>query len=131
MKIKDLLTAKDQLKNLSNMHYTHFSTIRSVANLVKESDVELEFFTKEFRALLDKYADKDERGSPIVSEEGGFKISSQENRTQFQKEYEDLLSVDISDKVNKITIKESDFKDSNELPTPNELAVLDPFINWE
>lgn len=130
MKLSDLIAARDQLKNLANMHYVHFSTIRAVANLVKEADVELEFFTKEFREIVNKYADKDKDGKPVVGSAGNFKLSDADKREEFYKAYNDLLSVDIADKVKKITIKESDFKDTKELPTPNELSALDPFVDW-
>lgn len=131
MTLGELFTAKELIKKLSDTKFKSFKTIRSVVNLVKQSDEELKFFSTQINGLINVYSEKGADGKPITLQNGNIKLSDESAATSFNKEYTDLLSVDVSDKIHKIEISESDFASVNDMPTPAEMLILDPIIDWK
>lgn len=65
----------------------------NIANTIYDEnrDIKYKTFMQESDALLIKYADRDEQGNPITTENGGFKITEQvaEYKQEAQKHYDD------------------------------------------
>ena len=131
MKLKELLNIREPLKQLSEKHFINFKTVRAIADLIKAINVELEFFEIESNKLVKLYAELNDFGEPKVLPNGNLQLKTPEDKVAFNKEYDNLLNLDISDKIKTITISESDFKSAAELPTPLEMSALDCIIKWE
>lgn len=130
MTLKDLLVVKAPLKTLSEKHFINFTVSRNLAWLIKAVNAECDFLAAETDKLVDTYAEKDEQGNPITLKDGSIKLKDMEAKMAFDREYANLLLVDVSDKIKKVTISEADFKSSDDLLTPLEMAMLDSLIDW-
>ena len=130
MKLNEVLAAREPLNKLSQKHFSNFKVVRNISELVKSVNNEFDFFNTEFKKLIDTYAEKDEHGNPVIVQNGNIKLKDEEAKLAFDKEYKELLDLDVSDRVKVITIKETDFKTSEEFLTPGEMMALDPIINW-
>ena len=130
MKLNEVLAAREPLNKLSQKHFSNFKVVRNISELVKSVNNEFDFFNTEFKKLIDAYAEKDEHGNPVIVQNGNIKLKDEEAKLAFDKEYKELLDLDVSDRVKVITIKETDFKTSEEFLTPGEMMALDCIINW-
>ena len=130
MKLSEVLAVREPLNKLSQLHFSNFRVVRSLANLIKSVNNEVDFFNESFKKLVDSYAEKDECGNPVIVKNGNIKLKDEEAKAAFDKEYADLLNLDVSDNVHKITIYESDFKSPDDILTPIEMMNLDPVIDW-
>lgn len=130
MKLNEVLAGREPLRKLSEKHFTNFKVVRAIAGLIKEVDYEFDFFNAAFKKLVDEYSEKDEHGNPVVVQNGNIKLKDEEAKKSFDKEYADLLSLDVSDRLHKITILETDFKTTEDFLTPAEMMALDAVINW-
>jgi ArsR family metal-binding transcriptional regulator len=96
--------------------------LRLVENLQKENEI----IEKQRRLIIEKYADKDEKGEVIISNEGN--VSFKENKTaeEAQNELNELanLEVEIIDRG----ITEEELINSNIQLTLGQLSVLKNFI---
>ena len=72
-----------------------------IGRLVRELDKELKLFEKEREKLIEKYAEKDEKGNLIFTRKN-VKIL---NTIQFNKEMEELLSNELNINAEKIDIE--------------------------
>lgn len=130
MKLNEVLAGREPLHKLSEKHFTNFKVARAIAGLTKEVEEETNFFNAEFKKLVDAYSEKDENGNPVVVQNGNIKLKDEEAKKAFDKEYAELLSLDVSDRVHKITVLETDFKTQDDFLTPAEMMTLDAVINW-
>jgi len=129
MTIREALVARDPLKKLATGHFTNFKVARDIATLIKAINNEFEFFESESKKLIETYAEFDENNSPKILPDGSIQLKSKEAKESFEAEYNNLLDLDISDKVNVLAIAISDFKDAD-LLTPLEISALSCIIDW-
>jgi len=130
MKIINLLNAKEPLTKLLECKYTSFKVVRELANLRKTLESEVEFYISQEKKLVEEYASKDEKGHPIVLEGGRIKIDSIENKEKFDKEIYELRCLEI-DSITPVTLKETDFRTTDDIPSPNDLIALEGIVNFE
>ncbi len=131
MKLKNILGARDALKKLSEKHFVNFKVVRAIADLIKAINTELEFFETESEKLIKLYAELDENGQPKMLPNGLCQLKSPEDKAAFDKEYAELLNLDISDRIHPVAISEADFKTTTDLLTPLEMLALDELIEWK
>ena len=97
--------------------------LRLVEDLQKENEI----IEKQRRLIIEKYADKDEKGEVIISNEGN--VSFKENKTaeEAQNELNELANLEVEIIDRKIT--EEELINSNIQLTLGQLSVLKNFIN--
>lgn len=91
------LQQEGKTAEFSYLIYKNAETLaQEYANIVntiydENRDIKYKTFMQEDQALLIKYADRDEQGNPITTENGGFKITEQlaEYKQELQKHYDD------------------------------------------
>lgn len=91
------LQQEGKTAEFSYLIYKNAETLaQEYANIVntiydENRDIKYKTFMQENQALLIKYADRDEQGNPITSENGGFKITEQiaEYKQESQKQFDD------------------------------------------
>lgn len=128
MKLNQVLAARDTLNKLSKKHYTKFRVVHDIAALLRAVAVELEFFDAEFKKLIDLYSEKDENGKPVILANGNIKLRDAEAKKAFDAGYEDLMHVEFD--ISKIVIVEEDFASPEDYPTPEEMNLLEPFVDF-
>lgn len=130
MKIISILNAKEPLTRLLECKYTSFKVVRDLANLRKKLEAEVDFYIGEEKKLVDEYASKDEKGRPIVIEGGKIQFDSVDEKNKFEEEVFNLRALDI-DGINPVHLKESDFRSTDDLPTPNDMIALEGIVEFE
>lgn len=130
MKIISILNAKEPLTRLLECKYTSFKVVRDLVNLRKKLEAEVDFYIGEEKKLVDEYASKDEKGRPIVIEGGRIQFDSVEEKNKFEEEIINLRVLDI-DGINPVHLKESDFRNNDDLPTPNDMIALEGIVEFE
>ena len=129
MKIINLLNAKDAIQALSEKRFTSFKKVRELVELKKTVDSEVEFYVSEERKIVDAYAHKDDNGNPIILEGGRVQLDTIESKNAFEKEVFELRNLEV-DKIKPITLKTSDFRNNDDIPTPAEVLVLEGIVNF-
>lgn len=129
MKLIEVLNAKEPLKRLTDLRFTSFGVVRKLVGLTKEIDEEIKFYVDEEKKLVERYASKDDKGNPEVYPDGKIKLNSIEDKIEFEKEIFNLRSTDV-DSIHKVEIKESDFKDKDNIPSPSDIIALSGFIEF-
>ena len=56
MKLSEVLAVREPLNKLSQLHFSNFRVVRSLANLIKSVNNEVDFFNESFKKLVDSYA---------------------------------------------------------------------------
>ena len=76
-------------KNAETLAQEYANIVNTIYD--ENRDIKYKTFMQESEALLIKYADRDEQGNPITTENGGFKITEQvaEYKQEAQKHYDD------------------------------------------
>ncbi len=87
---------------------------------------ELKPYFEQRKKLIDKYADKDENGSPKVDRDGQYQFSG-EGRGKWDKDMEDLLSIISEVPVHKFKLAELNGRDMSVA----ELSAIDYMIEDE
>jgi hypothetical protein len=103
--------------------------IHDIVMLKKKCDEEYNFIIAQERELIDKYADKDEKGQAKTTPEGLVIFKNVQDRDTFESEVSKLKDTDIPD-LKAITIKASDFKSTDEMPTPDEMIQLEGVVDF-
>jgi len=100
-KLEQLIQASSVINNsLSALQSLHFSEdLRASAGfrltaIVKQIDEKMKVFNESRIKLCEKYAKKNKKGEFDLDEQGNFQFSD-ENKPQFQSEYEELVSQDV------------------------------------
>lgn len=99
MELKVIVEAINSLKKLDKLDLPIKTSYR-ISRFVSEADVQFQLFDKQRTKLFDKHNVK-------VFEDGRLSCSK-ENFEEFQKEFEELLSVDVDIKFKDIVIKATD-----------------------
>ena len=129
MKLFEIIIATIPLRNLSEVRFTSFKKAREVSILRKKVESESDFYAKEERKLIEKYAEKNEKGEVIFLDGGRIKLKDLATKEAFEKEIIALKELDIED-IEKVALNESDFADVKNIPTPNELLALEAIIDF-
>jgi len=130
MKLIELLNAQVALKNLTEKNFTNYKVLRELAKLRKAVNVEVEFYTEQERKAVLQYADKDEKGQPIFIDNGRLKLRDIESKSAFDEELSKLRNLEI-DSIEKVEVKESDFRSTADFPTSDEMLTLECIVNFE
>lgn len=130
MKLFELLNALPSLRRLSELKFSSFKKVREIAILRKKVEEEVDFYVKEERKLIETYATKGKDGNPIILDGGRIKLDSKESKDKFETEIAKLRDLDI-DSISKVSLTETDFSDTNNLPTPEEILVLESVIDFK
>ena len=129
MKLINLLNAKDAIQALAEKRFTSFKKVRELVELKKAVDSEIEFYVNEEKKIVEAYAHKDDKGNPIILEGGRIQLDTIDKKNAFEKEVLDLRSLEV-DKINPVTLKTSDFRNEEDIPTPAEVLVLEGIVNF-
>lgn len=120
MKIIELLNAKNAFDMTAEIK--NKQTGYKVVKFIRAIESEVEYYNKTVQELIQKYAEKDEDGNIVVTDKG-TKIDK-ESRAAFEKEVNDLNSVEVDKPNIEFTIEE--LEDCS--LTYNEMYALFPFI---
>lgn len=93
----------------------------AVAKNVNKLEKELDFFNIEKNKMMDKYCEKNDDGTLKISEEGNAKILDK-HLDDWNKEYNELLDIDIDIDIHKVQISKLD--DAIQF-TPNDLLKIE------
>lgn len=129
MKLIELLNARSALKSLTEKNFANYKILRDLTRLRKSVDAEVEFYTEQERKAVLQYADKDEKGQPIILDNGRIKLKDIESKQAFDEELSKLRTLEV-DGITKVVVEESDFRSSNDYPTPDEMIALECVIDF-
>lgn len=123
--INDLINSTETLQKLSQKDFKA-KLAWSIARLLKAAEVEIQSFNDTRMSLIKKYGEKDEQGELITDDKGNCKIENDKVEA-FTGELNELLNSEIEINANKIDfnlLENIDF-------TPSDMAILEPFVNFE
>lgn len=130
MKLKDLLSANDPLKRLSEKRFVSYRKMRELVKLRKAVEGEVEFYLTEERKAINAYAELDGNGAPIFLADGRLRLKDTEAKTAFEKEITALREITV-DGISCITLCESDFRTTDDIPTADDMLALESVITFE
>jgi hypothetical protein len=125
VKISDLINSTETLQKLSQQDFKA-KLAWSIARLLKSAEVEIQEFNTTRMNLIKKYGEKDENGELITDENGNCKIE-QNSVDAFSTELNELINTEVEINANKIKVEQ--LEEINF--TPSEMAILEPFIEFE
>lgn len=129
MILNQILMAREPLKKLTEKTFTSYKKVRELAKLRKVVEDEVEIYVGEEKKAVDKYAEKDTRGNPIFLDGGRIKLKDNQAKFEFEQEVAKLRLSEIESPV-AVELQESDFKDSSDIPTPDDMLLLDGIVNF-
>ena len=125
-----LLQSAPLYNKLLQTNFTSFKLARNLLIQKKKIDNELSIYLELEKKLIDKYAKKDDNGQPIVGEDGIIEFDSEDNKAEYIREIIELKNTTI-DNFEKVTIFEDNFRNANDIPSPNEMLALEEVIDWQ
>jgi hypothetical protein len=129
MILNQILMARELLKRLTEKTFTSYKKVRELAKLRKVVEDEVEIYVGEEKKAVDKYAEKDTRGNPIFLDGGRIKLKDNQAKFEFEQEVAKLRLSEIESPV-AVELQESDFKDSSDISTPDDMLLLDGIVNF-
>lgn len=127
MILNDVLKSSKAVTELSQKHLSDFAAAYAIANLKKAVDSDVEFFVNEEKKMAEKYAKKDENGKPMISQDGRITFVDVKDANSFNEEHIKLANTE-STNVHRITVNPKCFIDSKEIPTPEQILLLEPVV---
>ena len=124
-----LLQSAPLYNKLLQTNFTSFKLSRNLMIQKKKIDNELSIYLELEKKLIDKYAKKDDNGQPIVGEDGIIEFDSEDNKVEYIHEIIELKNT--IDNFKKVTIYEDNFRNANDIPSPNEMLALEEVIDWQ
>ena len=122
LKIIDLIKSKNAF-DLNCKYDGDMQLALKVIKFVKAVETEADFYDKKYSEILSKYAEKDESGNIVPTDNGGIKIQ-EEHIKDFSSDVAKLNSVDVEKPNFEFTVDELNKCDL----TGNGLYALYPFI---
>lgn len=119
--LKEIVDGMDLLSELSTRSLKTKAAYQ-LGRILREAQKEFSLYNEKRIALLEKYADKDEEGKPII-ENGNYKISD-EGIAAINTEYNELIETTVTLNANKLQLYLLD----DETFTPTEMLKLMPFV---
>lgn len=129
MKLIELLQAQTPLKRLTEKNFNNYKVLRELAKLRKAVESEVEFYTEQERKAVDLYADKDDKGQPVILENGRIKLKDIEAKQAFDEELTKLRALEVEG-ITKVVVEEKDFRSSVDYPTPDEMLALECVVDF-
>lgn len=104
----------------------HFSakTSYKLAKLINNLEAERAIYTQQFQNMVNDYAEKDEDGNPKQTEDGTSLVIKKDCLDKFEKEYNDLLNLEVEIPDVSFAIEELEGSEF----TPFEMMLLEKFI---
>ena len=119
--LKEIVDGMDLLSELSTRSLKTKAAYQ-LGRILREAQKEFSLYNEKRIALLEKYADKDEEGKPVI-ENGNYKISD-EGIAAINTEYNELIETTVTLNANKLQLYLLD----DETFTPTEMLKLMPFV---
>lgn len=129
MKLKAIIEAKDAIIRLTEKRFTDYKKLREIVRLRKSVEAEYEFYCEQEKKLVDTYGEKSDKGTPAFLPDGRLKLKDLETKAAFEAEIKKLQETEVDNFV-VITIREGDFLSAEDLPTPNDMLVLEAIITF-
>lgn len=130
MKLIDVFKAREPLLRLTEKRFNNYKVLRQLVKARKAVESEVEFYAQEERKAVMQYAEKDEKGNPVILTDGRLKLVDAEAKAAFDETIAKLNDTEV-DGIECIVIRENDFASSADYPTPNDMALLDCIIAFE
>ena len=130
MKLITIINAKEALNRLTEKHFSNFKVARKLVALRKAVDAEVDFYAEQEKKAVDLYAEKDENGNPVFLGEGRLKLKDNDAKIAFEGEVKKLLDTEVDD-IDPVLLRESDFRSTDDLPTPGDMIALEGFVTFE
>lgn len=123
MKLKMMIEAYKVLGKMAD-HIYDYETAYKLFSINKKLKVHAEFFAAEEMKLVEKYAEKNEAGRPIIKPDGRFNYESEEAKMNFLKESAALgdVEVDWEEDVQKLS--------AAPMISVRQLEALDGFVEF-
>ena len=130
MKLNELLTANAPLKRLSEKRFASYRKMRELVKLGKAVEGEIDFYLSEEQKAIKTYAELDGNGSPIFLADGRLRLKDMEAKIAFENEISALRETDVEG-ISPITLCESDFRTTEDIPTVDDMIALEGVIIFE
>lgn len=130
MKLKDLLSANEPLKRLSEKRLSSYGKMRELVKLRRAVESEVEFYLSEEQKSISAYAELDGNGAPIFLTDGRLRLRDMDAKIAFEKEISALRETDVEG-ISPITLCESDFRATDDIPTADDMIALEGVIIFE
>ncbi len=129
MKLKKILDASEPLKRLTEKNFSNFKAVRSLVKLRKAVQDEVDFYLEEEKKAIEKYAVKDENGSPVLLDGGRIQLKDAESKKCFDERIGELRETDI-DGITAVSLTDEDFRSKDDIPSPNDVFLLEGFVEF-
>lgn len=129
MKLANIIRASEAMTNLTKKRFTNFKVARSLVALRKRVEEECNFLASEQQKAIKAFAELDENGRPIFLDDKHIQMKSPYDREKFEAVLSGLADMDIDD-ISPVEVAETDFADPRELPTPDEMFVLEGLVDF-
>ena len=123
MKLKKMVEAYKVLGKMAD-HIYDYKTAHKLFTVSKKLKAHAEFFAVEEMKLVEKYAERDEDGRPIIKADGRFNYADEDAKMSFLKESAELGDVEID--WNEDVVKLS----ATPMISVRQLAALDGFVEF-
>ena len=129
MKLAKIVKAHDAIQRLTEKRFTDYKKVRELVKLRKEVEAEFDFYVAEEKKAVDTYAEMNEQGEPAFLPDGRLKLKDEKAKIAFESEIAALIDTEV-DGITPIKISEKDFRSAEDLPTPDDMIVLDELIEF-
>ena len=126
----EVVKAKEPLQRLTARRFSSYRVLRELVKLRKTVDAETEFYTEAEKKAVELYSEKDENGSPVFLADGRLKLKVVRAKKDFEAEILKLNETPV-DGITPVCIREEDFKSTDDLPTPEEMLLLEGLVVFE
>lgn len=130
MKLIDVFKAREPLMRLTEKRFNNYKVLRQLVKARKAVTAEVEFYAEAEKKAVAQYAEKDEKGNPVILADGRIKLVDVDAKIAFDAEIAKLNETEV-DGIERIVIRENDFASYADYPTPNDMALLDCIIAFE
>ena len=130
MVLYDLIQIKPALDRLMQKSFNSFSVIRQLGQLSQAVDQEIKFYQEQEGNIVKDCGVFDDQGNVVFEKPGYVKMKEGLDPEEVQNRILDLRSVDVGDKIKKITISSKDIKNQADFITPADLVILMPIIDF-
>lgn len=110
--------------------FSSFSVIRQLGQLSQAVEQEIKFYQEQEGNIVKDCGVFDDQGNVVFEKPGYVKMKEGLDPKEVQNRISDLRSVDVSDKIKKITISSKDIKSQEDFITPADLVILMPMIDF-
>lgn len=123
MKLKKIVEVYKVLSKMSD-HIYDYETAYKLYGINKKLKIQTEFFLAEEMKLVEKYAEKNEFGRPIIKADGRFNYADEEAKSRFVEEFTALgeVETDWNEEVLKLS--------ATPMISVRQLEALDGFVEF-